>query len=178
MNYRDLSRLMLKLLGLFILASAMASVPLSFMALQLTDRDMSWTIWLLDYILPLASVFLIGLILFRADKQITNTFITEAGANELASGIDYTRVEAILIALLGFYLVADALPYTVIVLGQYIALYSVSGPTTIPSLSMIANQLISLGIGIGLILGSRGLALWRHRFLSLRNAGRTYDLDN
>ncbi|MDO8421016.1 MAG: hypothetical protein Q7S99_02535 [Parvibaculum sp.] len=177
MNYRDLSRLMLKLLGLFIIASALARIPLSILALQIKTTHLTWTIWLIGYALPLTTVLLFGLILFRADKRITNTFITEVGAEELATGINYTRIEEILIALLGFYFIADALPHTLVVTGQYIALYSASGPTTIPSFSTIANQLIALIIGILLVVGSRGLALWRHRFLSLRNAGRIYDSD-
>ncbi len=180
MTFHDLSRLMIKFLGLFIIATTISYIPFLIDALRLPYDDRTLSKILLLDIAPLVAMLLIGLLLFRADTRIANAIIFVSEESDSTSNIDYLRIESMLIALLGLYLAVTSL--------QSIAGYLIHFLFGDSAIGFVQNILLNFVrdlavltakflLGASLVLGSNGLTLWRHRFLNIRNVVQTWDAD-
>lgn len=177
MTYHDLSRLMTKLLGLFIIASTFVALISTIPALQIQETTLTWKPVVGYYVVPSLICLIVGLIFLHADKRIADTIVIKSDSTDQTSSIDYLKVEAILIALLGLYLTATALPSLLSALVQFV-FHSIQIDTlSTASLYYVAERSVQVFIGIGLILGSNGLTVWLHRLLNFRHKVQTWDTD-
>jgi hypothetical protein len=169
MSMRDLTRAIIKIMGLFILTHGILyGVELPGLILA-SLKDQTPLYLALGIVLPFILEIALGVILLRADARLTDTLIFRHDEAKAESAIDLRNVEQIGIALMGLYIAATGLPGLV----QNIFQYMKTTPMIHTDVSYfwfsdVSRSLCQVLIGIFLFLGSKGLVGLRHWLLESR----------
>ena len=109
MDYRDLSNLLMKLAGAFIIASVITNIPIySLQYISFKDQSfIEFTVMTIAYmLLPL----LLGVIMFYFPRTITNRII-KGGSESMIDSISIEAVEYVAIGILGLLLLVQSLTF-------------------------------------------------------------------
>ncbi len=176
MNYHDLTRLLIKIMGLFILAWSISSGALSMGTVVWSYRDHGIAYPLGFIIIPIFIALAIGGVLFLGDRRIANAIVFQTSDDDDAAKTDFRRLEQIGIALLGLYLTAMALKSLLgISVSTIGALLREQDPRLTSSYSYLLEYSFQLGIGLAIFLCSNGIATLRQRILEFRDTVRNLD---
>ncbi|MDP2123356.1 MAG: hypothetical protein Q8J92_03145 [Parvibaculum sp.] len=167
MTARDFARLLIKLMGLFVMAMILVSLSysLAHIPFELPHRPLS-QILAFNFI-PLFLALLIGWALFRSDRRIADAMLFARDRTDTPQPIEFRKVEEILLALLGIYLIAEGLISIIGVLGG-----AMGSGTTAFLLTNVIPGFAQILIGAFVFLSSRGLVVLRHKFVEFRTKVR------
>ena len=177
MTARDFARLLIKLMGLFILAITLVQLAqaISYFPSYIEDGSLLKTSTL--YGVPILLGVLIGWLLFKSDRIIADRMLFAADAQEQPSTLSFEKAEEMLISILGVYLIAHGLIGLARTLGWLISYASISsGYDTLWDAYFIPAA-AEIAIGALVFLSSRGLVVLRQRFLDIRNRVREVGMD-
>jgi hypothetical protein len=180
---RDLTRLLVRIFGLIILASAVVGLPLSIntFAIQLSVWDAGRAIYTwqdvafvgVSYFGPFVAYTAVGLCFLWWSGRITEraSLAPEQGESDaLVESTDLRNIEISLVAVLGLYFLADGLAELCRVSLRLGLRYPIGGPPSLfwsVDIVFIVEALVKLIIGISLVLGRggtvavlRGIRVW------------------
>ena len=171
MTARDFARLLIKLLGLFIIAMtlvqlthAVSQLPIYYMDHPSTFRAISL------YLIPLLVSLLIGWFLFKSDRLIADRLLFADEGSTTAGNLSFEKVEEVLLSVLGIYLTAYGLIGLMRMFG-FVLSYTADQPLVSSDVfwnTFLIPSLAQVAIGLLVFLSSRGLVVLRHRFLDIR----------
>ncbi|MBO6633204.1 hypothetical protein [Parvibaculum sp.] len=179
MTARDFARLLIKLMGLFILAMTLvqATQAISYLPGYLNQTSLFSVLAI--YFVPLLASALIGWFLFKSDRLIADKVLFTGEGNDSAGSLHFGKAEEILLSALGIYLTAYGLIGLTRTLG-----YVMSSTPEHPVISsetlwhtFLIPSVAQVLVGLLIFLSSRGLVVLRHRFLDLRDKTRELGVD-
>lgn len=177
MTALDFARLLIKLMGVFVLSLTLVQLSQAISYLPTYANQGSLLAVLFLYLVPILFSALIGWFLFKSDRLIADkVMFTDTGDNPSAS-LNFEKAEEILISILGVYLIATGLIDLARTLGWLISSTSAtSGYGTLVEVYLIP-ALAEIVIGALVFLSSRGISVLRRRFLDLRDKTRALGID-
>lgn len=179
MTARDFARLLIKLMGLFVLAMTLvqATQAISYLPGYLNQTSLFSALAI--YLVPLMASALIGWSLFKSDRLIADKVLFADEGNDRAGSLHFGKAEEVLLSVLGIYLTAYGLIGLTRTLG-----YTVSSTPEHPVVSsetlwhtFLIPSIAQVLVGLLIFLSSRGLVVLRHRFLDLRDKTRELGVD-
>jgi len=167
MTARDFARLLIKLMGLFVLAMILVHLIYTATYLPFNYRDYGLSATIALGVIPILFALLIGWTLFRSDRLIADTMLFTKDKSGSSEMLDFRKVEEILLALLGVYFVAHGLISLAGAMGSAMGAgeFDVFLTNAIPGFAHIL-------IGAFVFLSSRGLVVLRHKFVEFRTKVR------
>ncbi|MEP2827562.1 hypothetical protein [Parvibaculum sp.] len=180
MTARDFARLLIKLMGVFVLALTLVQLSQAISYLPTYANQGSLLAVLFLYLVPILIGALIGWFLFKSDRLIADkVMFTDTGDNPSGS-LNFEKAEEILISLLGIYLWAYGLIGLARTLGLVASLTTADHPglseDTLWS-SYLIPSLAQITVGTLIFLSSRGIVVLRRRFLDIRDKTRALGMD-
>jgi hypothetical protein len=179
MDEARLSRLLIKIAGLVIVVFAVATSP-SYVQHALSAREVDASLWFyfVQGMLPILLPLLLGVLMFLFPSEVARRSI---GIAKLEAGraVDSLAVEAIAYAVLGAYLLVEALVDATFLFGK-LHLYRTYAGTHGYNLSAglvppedfarICGAGVELILALALILGASGFATLRRKVVGLRES--------
>lgn len=168
MDYKNLTSLLIRLAGFFILVNAITNMP-AYFTYALSAKDDNAPLWVIIFgaVLPIAIPTLVGLALIYFPRTISNKLVYDT--DDVKTLVDAApQLESIAISILGVYLLFRAVSDAVYHLSRLFIYYKVISSDIsyrgIPSvLPQDFGYLIATGIefllAFWLILGSKGIAM-------------------
>ncbi len=179
MNYHDLTRLLIKIMGLFILAWSITQTFLNVGYSIFSYQQYGLALLLGGYVIPSILAIIVGLILFLGDRRLANRVVSLTGDSAQNGRLDFHRLEQIGIALLGLYLSINGMKMLIGISAHQI-LSDTQSQRAISDFNYekIVEYSAQLLIGILIFLCSNGIATFRQRFLEIRDRVRNLDNGN
>lgn len=174
MTARDFARLLIKLMGLFVIAMTLVQLTQAISYLPVYRDQASFVGALLLYLVPLLASGLIGWLLFMSDRLIADRILFADGGNAEVGSLSFEKVEEVLLSVLGIYLTAYGLIGLMRTFGFVL---SYKADESLVSSNVFWNtflipSLAQIAVGLLVFLSSRGIVILRRRFLDLRDQVR------
>ncbi|MEQ8267069.1 MAG: hypothetical protein RH982_07725 [Parvibaculum sp.] len=179
MTARDFARLLIKLMGLLILAMTLVqlSQAVSYFPTYVENGSIFSALSL--YLVPILFSVLVGWFLFKSDRLIADKMLFAEPGQDQPGTLNFEKTEEILISVLGIYLTASGLIGLARSLGMVLA--------SRPNHSMLSEErlwaaylipdLVQVLVGLLVFLSSRGFVVLRRRFLDVRDKARELGID-
>lgn len=179
MTARDFARLLIKLMGLFVVAMTLVQATQALSYLPGYMNQTSLFSALAIYFVPLLASALIGWFLFKSDRLIADKVLFTDEGNNRAGSLNFEKVEEILLSVLGIYLTAYGLIGLTRTLG-----FVMSNTPEHPAVSsetlwhtFLIPSIAQVLVGLLIFLSSRGLVALRRRLLDMRDTTRELGVD-
>lgn len=179
MTARDFARLLIKLMGLFVIAMTLVNLTQAISYLPAYRDQTSFVGALFHFLVPLLGSGLIGWLLFRSDRLIADKVLFTDEGNAAVGSLSFEKVEEVLLSVLGIYLTAYGLIGLMRTLGfvlSYRADESLVSSDVFWSTFLIPS-LAQIAVGLLVFLSSRGIVVLRRRFLDFRDMARELGTD-
>lgn len=174
MTARDFARLLIKLMGLFVIAMTLVNLTQAISYLPAYRDQTSFAGALFHFLVPLLGSGLIGWLLFKSDRLIADKILFTDEGNDVAGSLSFEKVEEVLLSILGIYLTAYGLIGLMRTLG-FVLTYNANMPLVSSDVfwsTFLIPSLAQIAVGLLVFLSSRGLVVLRHRFVEFRTNDR------
>lgn len=173
MNPMHFAQIGIRLVAIYLIAQGLSVISNAYMVVssynQFSDDSM---FVLLAMILAVLSPVIIGFILWLLAPKLSRYFLSEpSSTNEEKTVMDLSRIQSMVIALVGVYIVADNIPYSIsTTYFLFTNTIEVNGEDTLNPTNLASALSVSLKLllGVALIVGSKALS---NTVDKLRSAG-------
>ncbi len=174
MTKRDLTALVIKLMGVFILIRSLSFLPMSFgnvFTVGWQDRG-EWigTLFLLGFLSVLPVVFSLAIIILS--DTIAKWLIKDDHSVELPDSVRKENVMLVVFTCIGLYLIVTGIPNLIVYANRALMYYRNRGDWSAPSFSaynqfsLLLGPIVQIGLGVWLFAGSKGLVKLWHKIRS------------